>query len=169
MDEHNQSKTKPSTYIGTGVFMIIFSVILPLIVFGIFNSVTSGSLSGELVYDLIIFLVVCAVCLCIGIYFVYRGTKLKKLSRDEFEAKMKAEKESSEAREEKIKKYLYPIIAIFMAVLFLVFCIFGCNSSSNSYKNKYKDVFNKDPNTWSEDEKDYVNDFFEWHDNEYNK
>ena len=39
------------------------------------------------------------------------------------------------------------------------FLSFGLSSTS---KNKYDDVFKKDPNTWTEDEEAYVNDFFEW-------
>ena len=46
-------------------------------------------------------------------------------------------------------------------ILVLIAWLFSFGSSSVS-KNKYDDVFEKDPNTWSEDEKEYVNDFFEW-------
>ena len=33
------------------------------------------------------------------------------------------------------------------------------NSSSN---NQYSEVFGKDPNDWNNDDKEYVNDLFDW-------
>ena len=50
-------------------------------------------------------------------------------------------------------------VFVLMLVLYAVAMI---ASDTTSYYDKYDDVFQKDPNTWTEDEKQYVNDFFEW-------
>lgn len=56
---------------------------------------------------------------------------------------------------------------ILKLVLCILLLIFAFTRSYGTYKNPYDDVFNKDPNKWTDEEKDYVNDFFEWHSNHY--
>lgn len=56
------------------------------------------------------------------------------------------------------------LIVALIAALCIAIVISLNTSSSNESKNKYDDVFKKDPNTWTEDEKEYVNDLFEWTD-----
>ena len=48
-------------------------------------------------------------------------------------------------------------------VLIILFVIVSCSSKS-SYEKIGDTVWDKDPNSWSEEEKDYVNDFYNWYD-----
>lgn len=52
------------------------------------------------------------------------------------------------------------VVAIILIIVFCVFALKGCSSGSRS--NDVKDAFNKDPNSWTQKDKDTVNDFFEW-------
>lgn len=53
------------------------------------------------------------------------------------------------------------IICIIICVLMGVFAVTR-EYGEYIYKDPYEDVWDKDPNKWTEDEKDYVNDFWEW-------
>jgi len=50
------------------------------------------------------------------------------------------------------------LIAIWIVVMVVVFLI-GSNIKSN---NRFDNVFDKDPNSWTESEKNYVNNLFDW-------
>lgn len=39
---------------------------------------------------------------------------------------------------------------------------FACTTESKGSKNDSKDPFDKNPNNWTQEDKDYVNNFFEW-------
>ena len=56
------------------------------------------------------------------------------------------------------------VVIAFIAMIGLTVLLFvQCTNCANSPpKSKYEDVFKKDPNKWTQDEKDYVNDFFDW-------
>lgn len=43
----------------------------------------------------------------------------------------------------------------------ILFIVVGCTISSNQ-DDPFDDVFNKNPNNWSDSEKEYVNDLFDW-------
>ena len=62
-------------------------------------------------------------------------------------------------------KWKVALTTIAISLLF-VFCVsnfFGMKFVSRpSYYDKYDDVFDKNPNEWTDDEKEYVDDFFEW-------
>lgn len=61
---------------------------------------------------------------------------------------------------QKVKiKNVFSITIIILAIVG-VFIIGFLISDGNS--NKHDDVWDKDPNTWTDQEEDYVNDFFEW-------
>ena len=47
-------------------------------------------------------------------------------------------------------------------IIVIIFIFVACSMSSENKKHQYDDVFNKNPNNWSDDEKDYVNDLFDW-------
>ena len=49
------------------------------------------------------------------------------------------------------------LLLIIFTIFILTLALGACGDD-----DKYDDVFNKDPNTWTEDEKDYVDGFFEW-------
>ena len=51
-------------------------------------------------------------------------------------------------------------IKIFLCIFPILLAIV-IGYGSKSYDNPYKDVFDKNPNKWTDDEKDYVDDFFE--------
>ncbi len=56
-------------------------------------------------------------------------------------------------------------ISLIMIALIFIFVMprfFGTTKYSWSGEDKYSDVFDKDPNSWSKDEKEYVNDFSKW-------
>lgn len=53
-------------------------------------------------------------------------------------------------------------------LLFAMLTLFGVNFSwSSKPNNDYDDVWDKNPNTWSDEEEEYVNDFFEWQQDYY--
>ncbi|MDO4280901.1 MAG: hypothetical protein Q4C56_04665 [Peptococcaceae bacterium] len=56
---------------------------------------------------------------------------------------------------------------IFVLILFMI--IGGLSECTGSSHNKYDGVFEKDPNTWTDDEKRYVDDFFEWQEDTYHR
>ena len=59
-------------------------------------------------------------------------------------------------------------IIVVSVVLFLILGLFGLNFTwNNRTENKYDDVWDKNPNNWTDDEKEYVNDFFEWQQDYY--
>ena len=51
----------------------------------------------------------------------------------------------------------------FFVCLFIMLAFASCSNSSND-DNEFEDVFNKNPNTWTDKEKDHVNSLFEWMD-----
>ncbi len=55
---------------------------------------------------------------------------------------------------------------IFTSILSVVLVIIAfailMSSITGGGNSEFDDVFNKDPNNWSDDEKDYVNDLFDW-------
>lgn len=52
-------------------------------------------------------------------------------------------------------------VGVLLAIIIGIVLLFkSCTSSGNDYS----DVFSKDPNTWTDEEKDYVNDFADWFD-----
>ena len=55
------------------------------------------------------------------------------------------------------------VIKIILCVL-LILLAFIVGYGRRTYKSPYDDVFDKNPNHWTDDEKDHVNDFFEWMD-----
>jgi hypothetical protein len=73
------------------------------------------------------------------------------------------EKKNGEKTQSKNGKYIAIVVGIIIFIILVVTA--GVVSSSNKYDN----VFNKNPNSWSNDEKEYVNGFFEWQDKQQSK
>jgi hypothetical protein len=71
---------------------------------------------------------------------------------------------SDDARKQAIKKgKLYSALSVFIVgAVFLFAMMLSSIDLFGSSSNQFDDVFNKDPNTWTDEEKDYVNDFFDW-------
>lgn len=69
-----------------------------------------------------------------------------------------------EARKKAITKgRLYSALSVFIVgAVFVVALMISNIDWFGSNSNKFDDVFNKDPNTWTDEEEDYVNDFFDW-------
>lgn len=71
-------------------------------------------------------------------------------------------KEQTNAIDKKDKKsatdFLFDVIFVVVVLLVLLFVFRSCRNNDN----KYEDVFNKDPNTWTEEEEDYVNNLYEF-------
>ena len=65
---------------------------------------------------------------------------------------------TKEEKKEFIKKWGVYAVIIFV----ILFIVIGWSVSDDQSKNKYDDVFKKDPNTWSKDEKEYVDDLFNY-------
>ena len=61
-----------------------------------------------------------------------------------------------------IKKSVIPSVIIAVALLILLTSLLDSDE-----KSQFESIFNKDPNSWSEDEEEYVNDFFEWKEETY--
>lgn len=60
-------------------------------------------------------------------------------------------------------------ISLIMIALIFIFVVpraFGMKYSSSS-ENKYNGVFRKDPNSWTDDEKKYVDGFYKWQHEKY--
>lgn len=54
-------------------------------------------------------------------------------------------------------------IMIFVEIVILtLFAIFTFTRGNNTPKYESSNPFSKDPNKWTEKDKDYVNNFFEW-------
>lgn len=53
------------------------------------------------------------------------------------------------------------IIVIVASLIFLFLNSDNSNKSSHDNKTTYDEVFDKDPNTWTDNDKEYVNDLFE--------
>lgn len=51
---------------------------------------------------------------------------------------------------------------ILKLILCILLLIFAFTRTYGTYKDPYGDVWDKDPNNWTDQEEDYVNDFFEW-------
>lgn len=92
---------------------------------------------------------------------------IKQAAKQEEEAIQKEyERKRAERRDEldKVTNNLLMGCGCFsvIAIIILIFGAFfaSCVVDSNDYD--HSDVFEKDPNTWTEDEKDYVNDFFDF-------
>lgn len=85
-------------------------------------------------------------------------------------------KEPRESRDEKIRKItgdpmlklkivgIISAIIIGIALIALVVTSFneGLSKTSNNDRPTYDDVFGKDPNDWTDEDKEYVDDLFEW-------
>ncbi len=54
-------------------------------------------------------------------------------------------------------KRIISLLLVIFTIFILTFALSACGED-----DKYDDVFKKDPNTWTDDEKDYVDGFFEW-------
>ncbi len=65
------------------------------------------------------------------------------------------------------KEVRVAIVLIAIVFFFIGLFCFGLKFEWSSGKDKYDDVFDKDPNSWSSDEKEYVNDFFKWQHEHY--
>ncbi len=74
--------------------------------------------------------------------------------------------ENSTDKKASIKNVRNICIAV-LCFIIIAFLFVQC-TSGGSRKNEYDNVFNKDPNTWTESEKNYVNNFFDWQ-NKQNK
>ena len=70
-------------------------------------------------------------------------------------------KDSISSKSPSIKKDILSYISLIIVLIFILCLCVNCSGNSD---NPYKDVFNKDPNTWTDDEKEYVNDFSKWMD-----
>jgi ABC-type anion transport system duplicated permease subunit len=73
------------------------------------------------------------------------------------------EKKNGVKTQSKNGKYIAIVVGIIIFIILVVTA--GVASSSHKYDN----VFNKNPNSWSNDEKEYVNGFFEWQDKQQSK
>ena len=62
-----------------------------------------------------------------------------------------------------IKKSIIPSVIIAVALLILLISLLDSDK-----KSQFEEIFSKDPNTWSENEKEYVDDFFEWQEDNKN-
>lgn len=60
----------------------------------------------------------------------------------------------------KVKKK--SIISKYITIACVVLMVIGLCFSSCENSNEFEDVFRKDPNTWTEREKEHVNDFFDY-------
>ncbi|MBO4950234.1 MAG: hypothetical protein J6E38_04355 [Clostridia bacterium] len=56
----------------------------------------------------------------------------------------------------------FGLIPFFVALVLGVIVLISTSESADSNSGRYDDVFKKNPNEWTEDEEEYVNDFFEW-------
>jgi len=54
------------------------------------------------------------------------------------------------------------VISVLVLVVFILSIFTFIFGDMPSKKNQYDDVFDKDPNKWTEDEKRYVDDLFDW-------
>lgn len=84
--------------------------------------------------------------------------------------------EPRESRDEKIRKIQgdpmlkLKIVGIISAIIIAIVLIAlvvssfneGLSRPSNNDRPTYDDVFDKDPNNWTDEEKEYVDDFFGW-------
>ena len=61
---------------------------------------------------------------------------------------------------ENMKPYVIVVVCVILAAALCTQC--SKIDLFTPRKSKYDDVFKKDPNTWTEDEKEYVNNFFKW-------
>ena len=66
-------------------------------------------------------------------------------------------------RQKKNLTILCTALAVLLVIVFLLIkMIAGTSFYKKDKDREFDDVFNKDPNNWSEEEKEYVNDLFDW-------
>lgn len=90
-------------------------------------------------------------------YFNDKKTINKKIQENKWDAE---ESESFIAERKKDTKAAAKTIGIILVAILVVYIIVNIVTSSPS--NPYEDIWDKDPNTWSDEEKEYVDDFFDW-------
>lgn len=105
--------------------------------------------------------------------------RIKKICKNILKNKYKYSRTSSyeieidEKEKERIKSINQPPVyakhgalkfwIIFISIIIIsLIIIFSLGNVFDLRNKKYDDVFEKDPNTWTEDEKEYVDEFFEW-------
>ena len=124
-------------------------------------------------WDEAILLFPCIVCIAFAIGMWINLGNCKKILKEcdeEIEKRLESgrldEKEVEEAFRPKTKEEKRSIaikIGCF-AVIFIIVLFIGisCSISKENRRHEYDDVFKKDPNNWSDDEKEYVNDLFDY-------
>ena len=104
---------------------------------------------------------------------IKKHVKIIKKNKNKYNKTLAYEIEIDEAERERIKSVLQPPIytkhgalkfwIVFISIIIISLIILFSIGDVLKLKNKkYDDVFEKDPNTWTEDEKEYVDEFFEW-------
>ena len=128
---------------------------------GLLYGLTEGD--GEPIFLFVPLVMIVSGLLCI---WSYKHTKKidqeieevlesRNLSDDEL---ARIEEYNQKQAKELKKSIVFGVITVAIIAIFML-GIQNCNCAGDS---KYEDVFNKDPNTWTEDEEDYVNNLFDY-------
>ena len=60
------------------------------------------------------------------------------------------------------KDILYALVNLIVVVLCMIVVATTGNGKNKSHNSKYGDVWNKNPNEWTQDEKDYIDENYDW-------
>lgn len=143
-----------------GLFFTVISVLFFLVFALTFEpEYTDDFLSISSMISVLVLLIL------FGIPCLLWARNIKKKYREHFTDKVK-----QEYKETKKRIIIICIIVLTISILLITILppILRSSKKSSIPKDPYDYVWEKDPNTWTEKEKDYVNDFFEWQE-EHNK
>ena len=91
-------------------------------------------------------------------------------NRELTEEQIRILEEQYKNKSKDLVKSIFSGILIVIVVALLLYGFQSCSDNDDYYSDKYDEVFHKDPNTWTKEDKDYVNNLFDFIDeNDNNK